>query len=66
MQLTVTVDTASACAILNLTNNGGTLAFSTNTLTTTGSVTLGGAVTAGAGGKLWSERCESGAAAYDV
>lgn len=47
---TVTVDAAAACAVLNLTNNGGTLAFGNFNITVTGGVTLGGAITAGTGG----------------
>lgn len=47
---TVTVDAAAACAVLNCTNNGGTLAFGNYQITVTGNVTLGGALTAGTGG----------------
>jgi hypothetical protein len=50
MTATVTVNAASACAVLNLTNNGGTLAFGNFVLTCTGNVTLGGTITAGTGG----------------
>jgi hypothetical protein len=50
---TVTVDAASACEVLNLTANGGTFDFSSNTLTVgasgTGSVILGGALSATTG-----------------
>lgn len=48
----VTVDTASACTTLTMTGYAGTLAFSTNTLTVAGNVTLGGSITTGSGGKL--------------
>jgi hypothetical protein len=47
---TVSLTQANACAVLNLTNNGGTLAFGNYVLTCTGNVTLGGAITAGTGG----------------
>lgn len=46
---TVTIDAASACSVLNLTGNGGTLAFGNNNLTVTSGVTLGGNITAGTG-----------------
>ena len=47
---TVTVDAAAACAVLNLTANGGTLAFGNFNITCTGNITLGGTITAGTGG----------------
>ncbi len=47
---TVTINTNSACAVLNCTGNGGTLAFGNYTLTCTGNVTIGGTITAGTGG----------------
>ena len=54
MLATVTVDVASACEILNLTGNGGTLAFGTQILTVgasgTGAVTLGGTTSGTTGG----------------
>jgi len=46
---TVTINAASACAVLNLTANGGTLAFGTYTLTVSGLATLQGAMTATTG-----------------
>lgn len=49
---TVTINVASACAVLNLTSNAGTLAFGTQVLTVTGNVTLGGTVTTGSTGAL--------------
>jgi len=42
---TVTIDAASACATLNMTNNGGTLAFSTFGLTVSAATTLSGTMT---------------------
>lgn len=48
---TVTVNVASACAVLNCTGSLGTLAFNA-TLTVTGGVTLGGTITANASGRL--------------
>jgi hypothetical protein len=54
MLATVTVDVASACEVLNLTGNGGTLAFGTQILTvgasSTGAVTLGGTTSGTTGG----------------
>ena len=51
---TVTIDAASACEVLNMTGNAGTLAFGNYTLTVgasnTGAVTLAGTTTAGTGG----------------
>ena len=47
---TVTIAEANACAVLNLTSNGGTLAFGAQSLTVTANISLGGAITATTGG----------------
>ena len=50
---TVSISTAAACEVLNLTNNGGTVAFNavlTVGASATGSVILGGTLTASGGG----------------
>ena len=49
---TVTVNVASACAVLNMTGNGGTLAFGTQVLTVSAGTTLSGTITATSGNNL--------------
>jgi len=47
---TITISQAEACAVLNLTGNGGTLAFGAQSLTITANISLGGTITATTGG----------------
>lgn len=51
---TVTVTAAAACAVLNMENNGGTLALGNNNITCTSNVTVDGTITAGTGAIILS------------
>jgi hypothetical protein len=47
---TITISQANGCAVLDLTGNGGTLAFGAQSLTITANISLGGTITATTGG----------------